>query len=51
MNEPILARRDGAVQVLSLNNPSARNALTAEVYKALPAALAEAERDTSVGAR
>jgi enoyl-CoA hydratase/carnithine racemase len=50
MNEPILARRDGAVQVLSLNNPSARNALTAEVYKALPAALAEAERDTSVGA-
>ena len=50
MNEPILARRDGAVQVLSFNNPAARNALTPEVYAALPAALAEAGRDPEVGA-
>jgi hypothetical protein len=32
MNEPILTHRDGAVQVLSFNNPAARNALTAEAY-------------------
>ncbi len=50
MNEPILAHRDGAVQVLSLNNPSARNALTPETYTALPAALAQAQRDPDVGA-
>jgi enoyl-CoA hydratase/carnithine racemase len=50
MNEPILARRDCAVQVLSFNNPAARNALTLEVYKALPAALEEAQRDPGVGA-
>jgi enoyl-CoA hydratase/carnithine racemase len=50
MSEPILARRDGAVQVLSFNNPAARNALTPEVYTALPAALEEAQRDPGVGA-
>ncbi|MBN3763521.1 enoyl-CoA hydratase [Burkholderia sp. Ac-20365] len=50
MNEPILVRREGAVQVLSFNNPAARNALTAEVYKALPAALDEAQRDPETGA-
>ncbi|SAK68020.1 oxepin-CoA hydrolase, alternative type [Caballeronia ptereochthonis] len=50
MNEAILSRREGAVQVLSMNNPSARNALTAETYTALPAALAKAERDPDVGA-
>jgi enoyl-CoA hydratase/carnithine racemase len=50
MNGPILAHRDGAVQVLSFNNPAARNALTPEVYKALPAALDEAQRDAGVAA-
>src|SRR5215469_9609211 len=50
MSEPILARREGAVQVLSFNNPAARNALTTEMYKALPAALAEAQRDPDIGA-
>jgi enoyl-CoA hydratase/carnithine racemase len=50
MNEPILAHRDGAVQILSFNNPAARNALTPDVYKALPAALDEAQRDPDVGA-
>lgn len=49
MNEPILAHRDGAVQVLSFNNPAARNALTPEVYAALPAALEQAQRDPGVG--
>jgi enoyl-CoA hydratase/carnithine racemase len=50
MNEPILSHRDGAVQVLSFNNPAARNALTAEVYAALPAALAQAQQHPGVGA-
>jgi enoyl-CoA hydratase/carnithine racemase len=50
MNEPILVHREGAVQVLSLNNPAARNALTPEVYAALPAALSQAQRDPDVGA-
>ncbi|CAB3793060.1 hypothetical protein LMG28614_03639 [Paraburkholderia ultramafica] len=44
MNEPILAHRDGAVQMLSFNNPAARNALTPEVYKALPAARDHADQ-------
>ncbi|MCP3728547.1 enoyl-CoA hydratase [Paraburkholderia sp. CNPSo 3272] len=50
MNEPILSHRDCAVQVLSFNNPGARNALTAEMYSALPAALAQAQQDPGVGA-
>jgi enoyl-CoA hydratase/carnithine racemase len=50
MSEAILAHRDGAVQVLSFNNPAARNALTPEVYAALPAALEQAQHDPNVGA-
>ena len=50
MNEPILVRREGAVQVLSFNNPAARNALTADVYQALPVALDAAQRDAETGA-
>jgi enoyl-CoA hydratase/carnithine racemase len=50
MNEPILAHREGAVQVLTLNNPAARNALTPDVYAALPAALKQAQDDPEVGA-
>jgi len=49
-NEPILVRRDGAVLVLTLNNPAARNALTPEVYAALPAALQQAQHDPEIGA-
>jgi enoyl-CoA hydratase/carnithine racemase len=50
MTEAILSRREGAVQVLSFNNPAARNALTTEMYEALPAALDKAQRDPEVGA-
>ncbi|WP_053572879.1 oxepin-CoA hydrolase, alternative type [Caballeronia cordobensis] len=50
MTQSILSRREGAVLVLSLNNPAARNALTTEMYHALPAALADAQRDPEVGA-
>jgi enoyl-CoA hydratase/carnithine racemase len=49
-SKPILSHRDGAVQVLSFNNPAARNALTPELYAALPAALEAAQRDLGVGA-
>ncbi|MGA7779843.1 MAG: enoyl-CoA hydratase-related protein [Paraburkholderia sp.] len=50
MNEAILKHRDGAVQVLYLNNPAARNAHTCESCATLLAALAEAQADPSVGA-
>lgn len=50
MSEPILVHREGAVQVLSNNNPAARNALTPELYAALPQALAQAEADPAIGA-
>lgn len=47
---PLLQRRDGAVLVLSNNNPAARNALSPEFYAALTAALHGAATDASVGA-
>lgn len=49
MSEPLLWRREGAVLVLSINNPMARNALTPEFYAALPQALAEAQADPAIG--
>ncbi len=50
MREPILVHREGAVLVLSNNNPAARNALTPEFYDALRQALAQAEVDPTIGA-
>lgn len=50
MNDPILISQDGAVRVISLNNPAARNALSAECMDALIAALNEADADAGVGA-
>ncbi|MBY0409127.1 MAG: enoyl-CoA hydratase [Burkholderiaceae bacterium] len=47
---PLLQRREGAVLVLSNNNPAARNALSPALYAALTQALAEAEADPTVGA-
>jgi enoyl-CoA hydratase/carnithine racemase len=49
-SKPVLSHREGAVRVLSFNNPAARNALTPELYAALPAALEEAQRDPGTGA-
>ena len=43
MSEVLLTRREGAVLVLSNNNPAARNALSPEFYAALTQALAQAE--------
>jgi hypothetical protein len=48
--EVLLTRREGAVLVLSNNNPAARNALSPEFYAALTQALAQAEADPTVGA-
>ena len=46
----LISRRAGAVQVLSNNNPRARNALSPELYAALAQALAQAAADPGVGA-
>ena len=51
MSEVLLTRREGAVLVLSNNNPAARNALSPEFYAALTQALAQAQADPSVGAK
>ena len=50
MSEVLLTRREGAVLVLSNNNPAARNALSPAFYAALTQALAAAQDDPSVGA-
>ena len=50
MAEPLLQRREGAVLVLSNNNPAARNALSPAFYAALTEALTQAEADPTVGA-
>lgn len=47
---PLLHRREGAVLVLSNNNPAARNALSPAFYAALTTALVQAEADPTVGA-
>lgn len=50
MKETLLIQRDGAVMVLSNNNPEARNALSPEYYAAVRAALQNAANDATVGA-
>ncbi|MCR5879632.1 enoyl-CoA hydratase-related protein [Phenylobacterium sp. J367] len=49
-SEPILVERRGAVAVVTLNRPEARNALSSALMKALGAALMELEDDEAVGA-
>lgn len=49
-DDALLTRRDGAVLVLSNNNPPARNALTPGFYTGLTQALHAAGGDASVGA-
>ncbi|WP_315128715.1 oxepin-CoA hydrolase, alternative type [Comamonas antarctica] len=48
--QALLSRREGAVLVLSNNNPAARNALSPAFYQALTQALADASSDSTVGA-
>ena len=51
MTQPaLITRREGAVLILSNNNPAARNALTPGFYNGLAAALGAAACDPTVGA-
>ncbi len=51
MAEPaLITRREGAVLILTNNNPAARNALSPEFYAGLTAALHAATGDPTVGA-
>lgn len=50
MDAPLLVRREGAVLVLSNNDPATRNALSPKFYAALTQALADAASDATVGA-
>ena len=50
MSEVLLSRREGAVLILTNNNPAARNALSPELYEAIRQSLAAAAADPSVGA-
>lgn len=49
-NAALLGHREGAVLVLSNNNPAARNALSPAFYVALTQALQDAQGDPTVGA-
>jgi enoyl-CoA hydratase/carnithine racemase len=46
----LIVRTEGAVRVLVNSNPAARNAITPELYDALPSALEEAAADPAIGA-
>jgi enoyl-CoA hydratase/carnithine racemase len=50
MTSRLMARRDGAVLVLTHDNPGVRNALSPEFYAALTAALGQAQADAGIGA-
>src|SRR5665213_2291241 len=51
VNRQLVLREDhGAVRVLTMNRPEARNALNTDLIRALHTALMDAERDASVRA-
>lgn len=50
MEQPLLMHREGAVLILTNNNPLARNALSPAFYTALQQALRDAADDPSTGA-
>ncbi|MDY7577096.1 enoyl-CoA hydratase [Herbaspirillum sp. RTI4] len=50
MSDAVLIAQQGAVRILTNNNPAARNAITAALYTELAAALSAAESDPGVGA-
>jgi enoyl-CoA hydratase/carnithine racemase len=50
MSTPLLISQQGAVRLLTNNNPGMRNAITQGLYDTLPQALREAQDDASVGA-
>ncbi|WP_284178391.1 crotonase/enoyl-CoA hydratase family protein [Rhabdaerophilum sp. SD176] len=50
MSEPVLARHEGAVLVLTLNRAEKKNALTGAMYTALTEAIESANADPGLGA-
>ena len=50
MSSAILIRQEGAVRILTNNNPAARNAISPTLYDELSAALTDAVADPEVGA-
>lgn len=48
MSEHILVSRDGAVQILRMNRPDKKNAITRAMYAAMARALAEGDADEAV---
>ena len=50
MNTPLLESRDGAVAILTLNEPAKRNALTPALRVALAEAIERVERDSAIRA-
>lgn len=48
MPEDLLVERDGAVATLTLNRPQSHNAISMEMYRALPEVVASIEDDRSV---
>ena len=50
MSGALLVRTEGAVRILVNSNPAARNAITPQLYDAMPAALLDAAADAQVGA-
>lgn len=48
MSEHILIERQGAVQIIRMNRPDKKNAITRAMYAAMAAALAEGDADSSV---
>jgi len=50
VSSPLLTGQQGAVRILTINNPGMRNAITAGLYAAMPLALRDAQDDPTVGA-
>jgi enoyl-CoA hydratase/carnithine racemase len=48
MGDPLVVTRDGAVAVLTIDRPDKRNAMTADMWAALPALLGTLAGDTAV---
>ena len=48
MTEPLLVQRDGEIATLVLNRPDSHNAITLDMYRALPGLLEEIDRDSDI---
>ncbi|TGR67328.1 enoyl-CoA hydratase, partial [Mesorhizobium sp. M2D.F.Ca.ET.223.01.1.1] len=48
MTDHILVERQGAIQIIRMNSPDKKNALTRAMYAAMSAALAEGDADPAI---